>query len=360
MPRQERARPAIAALLALAVLTSGCLSLSTDDEADPEPQTIDPRDGPSSPDAGNDTDEEVEAGTNDTGQAPGPRTVRHAMGETTIEGATERVVALEYNHVENLLALDVQPVGVADKDGYEKWVGAGELDDSVQDVGTRAEPSLETIADLEPDLILAIEFRHEEIYDELSSIAPTLVFEGFPSEDGTDHYERMIDVFERTAKATAHEDAAGSVLQDLRSHYDEVQDRLEAQDQTGREVLLSQVFTYNGQPLARVFLDTSIVANVAERIGLDNAWTKTKCSTGYGYCDVNKEGFADVDHADFFYQAQPDDDPVQDEWSDDPVWNSYEFVTEDRVYPLGADAWMFGGPLTSQQLADRVAEHLVG
>jgi hypothetical protein len=48
MPRQERARPAIAALLALAVLTSGCLSLSTDDEADPEPQTIDPRDGPSS------------------------------------------------------------------------------------------------------------------------------------------------------------------------------------------------------------------------------------------------------------------------------------------------------------------------
>lgn len=365
MRSKQRSRVLSTIVLAVLVLASGCARPPSGEDAS-EPQRIDPL--PGSQDnkeaaTSNNTTKQTQPDENATepaGDPPGKRTIEHAMGETTIEGKTERVIALEFNHVENLLALGVQPVGVAEKDGYEKWVGAGELDPSVEDVGTRAEPSLETIAQLEPDLIIAIEFRHEDIYDELSSIAPTLVFQGFPDDNDTDQYERMLSIFERTANATAHDAEGERVVTTLREHFDRVEEHLASKNQTDRDILLSQLFTYNGQPLARVFLDTSIIANVAERIGLENAWTKAGCSTGYGYCDVSKEGFIDVQHADFFYQAQPDDDPVEDEWSDDPVWNSYEFVREDRVYPLGADAWMFGGPLMSQELADRIANHLTG
>lgn len=357
-------------ILAVAVVTSGCLAPAGQEADDSTaPTTIEKRPATNDTDTRsseentttNTTEPTNETSANRTAEPPGERTVQHAMGSTTIQGETTRIVALEWNFVEASLALDIQPVGVANPDGYRKWVAAGGLSENVTDVGTRAEPSLETIANLEPDLILGIQFRHEDIYDELSEIAPTLVFEGFPGEnDSHDQYDRMISIFERIGKATAHPDRVDGVLTDLQETYDKSRARLEEAGMADREILLTQLFTYQGQPLARTFIDGSIPDRVAEAIGLTNAWTKTGCSTGYGYCDVNKEGFADVQHADFFYQAQPEDDPVKDEWQDDPVWNSYDFVKEDRVYALGSDAWMFGGPLVVERIAERIVDHQVG
>lgn len=44
-------------------------------------------------------------------------------------------------------------------------------------VGTIEEPNLEAIAALEPDLVISSKVRHEQIYDELSAIAPTVFAE---------------------------------------------------------------------------------------------------------------------------------------------------------------------------------------
>src|SRR5687768_3607948 len=51
-----------------------------------------------------------------------PRVIKHAMGETEITGTPQRIVALEWTYAEDLLALGVQPVGVADIAGMNKWV----------------------------------------------------------------------------------------------------------------------------------------------------------------------------------------------------------------------------------------------
>jgi ferric hydroxamate transport system substrate-binding protein len=84
-------------------------------------------------------------------------------------------------YAENLLALGIQPVGVADIRGYQKYVNVQpSLAESVVDIGTRQEPSLEAIAQLKPDLILGVELRHQTIYDTLSAIAPTLLFNPYP------------------------------------------------------------------------------------------------------------------------------------------------------------------------------------
>ena len=47
----------------------------------------------------------------------------------------------------------------------------------VQIVGQETQPNLEEIAKLKPDLIIASKIRHEEVYEQLSSIAPTIVHE---------------------------------------------------------------------------------------------------------------------------------------------------------------------------------------
>src|SRR5690606_18466930 len=72
----------------------------------------------------------------DAPDADAPREIEHAAGVTIIESIPERVVVLEWTYAEDLLALGIQPVGVADVAGYEAWVNVEpELGDDVVDVG---------------------------------------------------------------------------------------------------------------------------------------------------------------------------------------------------------------------------------
>src|SRR5688500_8537336 len=86
------------------------------------------------------------------------RTVQHALGETVIEGTPERVVVLDTGELDAALALGVTPVGSVRTDvsdelpAYIQDAGVDPAD--IENVGTIAEPNLEAIAALDPDLIL--------------------------------------------------------------------------------------------------------------------------------------------------------------------------------------------------------------
>jgi iron complex transport system substrate-binding protein len=112
-----------------------------------------------------------------------PRTVEHAMGTTEIPARPKRVVALDASFVDATLILDTPVVGYTDYRSIN-----GKLPDylgedrttygsEAQAVGTLAEPNLEKIAELNPDLIITAKVRHEKLYDQLSKIAPTVMSE---------------------------------------------------------------------------------------------------------------------------------------------------------------------------------------
>lgn len=112
-----------------------------------------------------------------------PRTVEHAMGKTEIPAKPKRVVALDASFVDATLILDTPVVGYTDYRSIN-----GKLPDYLGDdrntlggeaeaVGTLAEPNLEKIAALNPDLIITAKVRHEKLYDQLSAIAPTVMSE---------------------------------------------------------------------------------------------------------------------------------------------------------------------------------------
>lgn len=108
-------------------------------------------------------------------QAAAPRTVAHAHGETQVPADPQRIVVLEPVQLDTTVALGRVPVGAgvlnptASVPAY-----LGDQARSVTPVGTVAEPSLEAIAALAPDLILGTESRHSALYDGLSAIAPTV------------------------------------------------------------------------------------------------------------------------------------------------------------------------------------------
>ncbi|RBL81925.1 iron-siderophore ABC transporter substrate-binding protein, partial [Streptomyces cavourensis] len=78
-------------------------------------------------------------------------TVTDSRGKkVTLDGPAKRVVGTEWNVVETLVTLGVQPVGVADVKGYTAYDTSAPLTGDVKDIGTRGEPSFATVAGLNP------------------------------------------------------------------------------------------------------------------------------------------------------------------------------------------------------------------
>lgn len=103
-------------------------------------------------------------------------TVTDQQGSFTIDSTPKRVVVLELSFVDALAVVDVSPVGVADDNDADRILPQVRQRISAwQSVGTRSQPSLEAIAALKPDLIIADSSRHSGIYAALKGIAPTLL-----------------------------------------------------------------------------------------------------------------------------------------------------------------------------------------
>jgi iron complex transport system substrate-binding protein len=100
------------------------------------------------------------------------------MGETCVPEHPERVIVLDTGHLDGALSLGVKPIG-----SVEAFAGAGfpsyldGMTEGIEVVGTIAEPNLEAILALDPDLILSATIRHEAIYPQLAAIAPTVFTE---------------------------------------------------------------------------------------------------------------------------------------------------------------------------------------
>ncbi|NYD66319.1 ABC transporter substrate-binding protein [Agromyces atrinae] len=103
------------------------------------------------------------------------RVFTHAHGETEIPTSPQRIVVLEPVQLDTAVALGATPVGAAvlnETAGVPAYLGDDAAD--IEMVGTVAEPSVERIAALAPDLILGTESRHSALYDQLSAVAPTV------------------------------------------------------------------------------------------------------------------------------------------------------------------------------------------
>jgi len=115
------------------------------------------------------------------------RTVSHALGDTEICGHPQKIVVLGMHSLDLLLSLGEQPAGV---DTLLPGSGEERIDPESQipylgkyvttqpaNVGSRASPSLEALTQLAPDLIVGESGGHEDTYQLMSQIAPTVLWE---------------------------------------------------------------------------------------------------------------------------------------------------------------------------------------
>jgi iron complex transport system substrate-binding protein len=119
-----------------------------------------------------------------------PITIAHAYGETTIDSKPQRIVTWGWSNEDVVIALGEVPVGMpfqsygGGDNGVHEWVeealkAAGAETPTILEAS--AEPPIEQIAALEPDIIIAAYSGiTQEQYDLLSGIAPTIAYIGAP------------------------------------------------------------------------------------------------------------------------------------------------------------------------------------
>jgi ferric hydroxamate transport system substrate-binding protein len=315
-------RAMTAALASLALILTACGSSEEDDSGS--------SDGSGSSDAG-------------------PVTVTDSRGEEIqLDEPADEVVALEWSEAEDLVALGVMPVGVAQVDDFKTWVNTVELDDGVTDVGLRSEPSIDAIAGLQPDLIVTEADRSRSQIDELEEFAPVLVTEGT---DQSDNIGQMQTNLEMIATATGTQDMADQLLADLDATITEGRQAIEDAGLDGTTFAAAHGWSEGGSVTIRMFGEGSLFSDLAEQLGLSNAWKGNVDEWGLTTTDV--EAMTQLGETQFMYIA-PEDNVFAETLPDNPIWQGLPFVENGNVHELDGGTWAFGGPKSCQQVVDEI------
>ncbi|MEV0614477.1 iron-siderophore ABC transporter substrate-binding protein [Nonomuraea sp. NPDC050404] len=277
-------------------------------------------------------------------------TVTDSRGkEVKLDRPATRVVSLEWGETEMLAGLGVMPVGAADVKGFATWDTAVTLDASVKDVGTRQEPSVDSISALQPDLVL-MESDDSALIAQLEKFVPVIVAKG---SDATDNLKRMRDDLNMIATAVGKTDVATKQLADFDAAMADAKQKIAAAGGAGKPFIMADGWKQGSTISVRLFGKGSLVSDVAGLLGLKNAWTgKVDEAWGLGTTDV--EGLSVLKDKDtrFFYNASDGEDVFTDGLQDNAIWKSLPFVEQKQVTKLPNGIWTFGGPLSCRQFAD--------
>jgi iron complex transport system substrate-binding protein len=223
--------------------------------------------------------------------------------------------------------------------GFLSYLADGAED--VADVGTIAEPNLEAIAALEPDLILSNKVRHEDLYEQLSQIAPTVFAERVGAV--------WKDNLRLAAETLGLEDEAESAIA-------EVDDRAAALGETLGEPAVSAVRFVGGT--IRVYSSASFIGTVLADIGLRQVELPTGEVPTFTELSPEELTAADADVVLYSSYGAAEDSGAAAVLAG-PLWPRLGAVQEDRAYAVEDDVFFTGIGLTAAtlmvgDLADRL------
>ncbi|MBX8491266.1 Fe(3+) dicitrate ABC transporter substrate-binding protein FecB [Pseudomonas cichorii] len=259
--------------------------------------------------------------------------------------APKRVVVLEFSFLDGLASVGVTPVGAAD-DGDANRVlpkvrkAVGEW----QSVGLRSQPNIEVIARLKPDLIIADLGRHQALYNDLASLAPTLML---PSR-GED-YEGSLKSAELIGVALGKGPQMQARIAENRKHLKDIAAQIPANTKALFGVAREDSFSVHGPH--------SYAGSVLQAIGLQVPEVrKNAAPTEF----VSLEQLLALDPGWLLvgHYRRPS---LVDTWSKQPLWQVLGAVRNKQVAEVDGDSWARNrGIMASEQIADDTLAILKG
>ena len=270
-------------------------------------------------------------------------TVKDAKGEFTLDKTPSRVVALEYSFVDALAQVGVSPVGVADDNKVDRILPqVREKITAWQSVGTRSQPSLEVIASLKPDLIIADPSRHTAVFEELKKIAPTVMFDSRHEsyQENLETAQKIGDLVgksaEMKAKINEHNDYIANIAKNLG-----VQGK-KASFGTSRED------KFNIQN------DNGYVGSFLTTLG----FAPTKLNSDQAFVEINLEQLV-MEKPEYLFIAHYRDESIARKWEAEPLWKAIPAVKANHVYSVDSDMWARGRGLEASKIMAKQIEGFV-
>ena len=270
-------------------------------------------------------------------------TIKDAKGEFTLDKTPSRVVALEYSFVDALAQVGVSPVGVADDNKVDRILPqVREKITAWQSVGTRSQPSLEVIASLKPDLIIADPSRHTAVFEELKKIAPTVMFDSRHEsyQENLETAQKIGDLVgksaEMKAKINEHNDYIANIAKNLG-----VQGK-KASFGTSRED------KFNIQN------DNGYVGSFLTTLG----FAPTKLNSDQAFVEINLEQLV-MEKPEYLFIAHYRDESIARKWEAEPLWKAIPAVKANHVYSVDSDMWAGGRGLEASKIMAKQIEDFV-
>ncbi|WP_261665144.1 ABC transporter substrate-binding protein [Deinococcus sp. Marseille-Q6407] len=272
-------------------------------------------------------------------QASGAAAPASAASSMQTGDTASRVVALEYSYLDMLAALGVKPVGGAlGNTGAERGAPAylQQYLDGVADVGTRAQPSLEAISALKPDLILADSKIQASVLPALRNIAQVQDYNN-RSASYDDVMEQLRSVGKLTGRQTqaqAELDRQARLLEDTR-----------AAAAPDAPAVLAAVAT----PEAfLVHSSQSFAGSLFQKLGRSYV---AQAKDGDVIYEVSLEGLAALNPPSLVLMNAQDQTPITVKWASNPLWQGLDAVKAQRVYEVDRDLWARSrGPLSVERI----------
>ncbi|GAB2480044.1 siderophore ABC transporter substrate-binding protein CdtB [Promicromonospora xylanilytica] len=288
----------------------------------------------------------------DASTSSGPVSLTDSFGRTVeLDKPAERVAVLEWQQTEDLLSLCVNPVAVADIEGYTTWNDAEELPEGVTDVGTRGEPNLDALYATDPDLVVIEAYTpDDEIIAKLEAYdVPVLATKGG---DGADPIANMFSTFDLIAEATGRTERAETVTEEFEQHVADAAATIEEAAPEHTEFVYFDGSVDGGNVALRPFGQGSLVGELGEELGLTNAW-KGEVDPAYGLGQSDIEGMTKVGSATLLRTGTKEG---EDDWATElvknDVWANLPAVAEDRSHAFPEHIWTFGGPRSAEKIVD--------
>lgn len=277
-----------------------------------------------------------------------PREITHTMGTTEIESEPTRVVVISGGQLDAALSLDTVPVGATnatDADLVPEYLLesapelAGQIDE-IASVGQRTDPVLESIAELDPDLILGNQSGLEDLYPELSKIAPTVLTIGAPPQWREDYL--------LLAASLGKQQEAQGILDDLSAEADLINEEFAAGDERVVSLIRFQtdrIRSMGSQSTAGMVITESgfRIPEIAPEDDLS--------------VDVSTEELSQLDGDLIIYGALGGGASVEDEIGS--MWENLDAVTADNAFEVDDTIWFQNaGPLATKMIMSQFRDYL--
>lgn len=287
----------------------------------------------------------------DKAESGATHAVKTAMGEVEVKDDPERVVVLDTDALDSAITLGITPVGattaVADVP-FSTYLPADKLK-GIKPVGLIAEPNLEAIAALKPDLILSSKVRDEKNYQSLSAIAPT-VFSDTTGPNWRENFELHADALGKAAEAK-------KIAADYDTRVTSLTTALGGPKAAGKTTFGFVRFVEGAD--TRLYLNDTFVGSIFGDLGVGRPANQDK--DGFSL-DVSPEKIDQAEADVIFYSTYGDAKKAKEtDIIGGPLWKNLAAVKEKNAFKVDDNLWMLGiGYTGAGQVLDEIEKNYGG